>query len=360
MNVKKLLVVALVFLILLSTTVTFLVFSQAPDIETYQETEIDIQILVSVQNLGHAAAFDIPLRLALPANQTRSQNRDTALFSVEPERWSDDSLGNEFIHYTIPRLEPQTTADFYINLSLTLMSVDFNIREESIGDYADVEENLSSFLGPSAYINFNEPEVIQLARQISNDSDSLEDIPWNTYEWLIDNIYYQQIPGEWDAATTLKNGEGGSAELGNLFVALLRANGIPARRLSGWGNHFEEGEELALTRFAHGWGEFYLPGYGWVPADPTWGKSHKFDNYARADNEHVVLTRGADIHFLHRGRYTVQHEETEIDTDYTLFIGDIQINNLSWKRDVIAGVVLACPVFFALFIVSRQLKQRHV
>jgi len=219
---------------------------------------------------------------------------------------------------------------------------------------------MSRYLSASALIDLDDPTIIELAREIARDSDNIVDIAWNTYEWIIDNIYYQQIAGEWDAATALKNGEGGSAELGNIFVALMRANGIPARRISGWGARFQERLELQLTRFAHGWAEFYLEEFGWVPVDPTWGRSNQFDNFAKSDRKHVVLTRGAGIHFMTRGAFRDPYGETEVDTDYQIFVWEFHSKNLSAKRDLIVGMVSAGPVILAIFIVYKKATQRRV
>jgi hypothetical protein len=50
-----------------------------------------------------------------------------------------------------------------------------------------------------------------------------------------------------------------------LAIALSRAVGLPARMDFGWGYQ----ENLV----GHAWVEFYLPGKGWQPADPTWAKT---------------------------------------------------------------------------------------
>lgn len=57
-------------------------------------------------------------------------------------------------------------------------------------------------------------------------------------------------------------------------VVMLRALGIPARLVAGYG----AGEYNALSGYytvrasdAHAWTEVYFPGYGWVPFDPTPG-----------------------------------------------------------------------------------------
>ncbi|MCI0496940.1 MAG: hypothetical protein L0Z54_01410, partial [Thermoplasmata archaeon] len=188
----------------------------------------------------------------------------------------------------------------------------------------------------------------------------LVDIAWNTYRWVVDNIYYQQVAGERDAATTLKNREGGSAEMANLFVALMRANGVPARRISGWGYEFKEGTDVYSTRFAHGWAEFFLPPHGWIPVDPTWGQSHMVDNFARSDDRHIVLTRGDGIHFLTRGEYSDPYGNTDIATDYRIVVKEVHRRNLSLTRDLILVGMFIGPLLLTAFIVVKWNQRRRI
>jgi hypothetical protein len=75
------------------------------------------------------------------------------------------------------------------------------------------------------------------------------------------------------------------------MIALCRAAGIPAR--------FVEGVTYGLSDSGpsleqHDWMEFYLPGIGWVPADPTWGRREaKRDAYfACMSSDHIIVTIG--------------------------------------------------------------------
>jgi hypothetical protein len=91
-----------------------------------------------------------------------------------------------------------------------------------------------------------------------------------------------------DALTVLFTG-GICVGVANLAVALFRANNIPARTIQAYNPHSESGHPLVwylppklLDLFfkmrgtydpGHAACEYYCPGYGWVTADPTWGKT---------------------------------------------------------------------------------------
>ncbi|MBI2647234.1 hypothetical protein HYW99_02045, partial [Candidatus Woesearchaeota archaeon] len=72
------------------------------------------------------------------------------------------------------------------------------------------------------------------------------------------------------ASWVLQNRQGVCDELTSLFIALLRAVGIPARFVSGisYTNSPLFPEEWG----PHGWAEVYFPSYGWVPFDVTYAQ----------------------------------------------------------------------------------------
>lgn len=100
------------------------------------------------------------------------------------------------------------------------------------------------------------------------------------YEWIAENaIYDPSLPGcgTGDARRQLIEGQygGRSADISSLFVSICRAVGIPARCVYGMrvapSRLFRS---LGLTsdnatRGHHVRAEFYIPGYGWIPVDPS-------------------------------------------------------------------------------------------
>ena len=100
------------------------------------------------------------------------------------------------------------------------------------------------------------------------------------YDWVSDNaIYDPGLPGcgTGNIRRQLIEGNygGRSADINGLFVAICRAIGIPARCVYGLrvgpSRLFRSlgltGEDA--TRSQHVRAEFYIPGYGWIPVDPS-------------------------------------------------------------------------------------------
>ena len=99
------------------------------------------------------------------------------------------------------------------------------------------------------------------------------------YDWVVENTAYEpRLPGSGlgDIGTMLESGRlgGKSADIALLFVGLCRSMGIPARPVFGLRVDYSRlfgglGATGKLGQAQHCRAEFYAPGYGWIPVDPS-------------------------------------------------------------------------------------------
>jgi len=99
------------------------------------------------------------------------------------------------------------------------------------------------------------------------------------YDWVVDNTSYDpsiESVGNINIGSLLESGNlsGRSAEIALLFVGLCRSLGIPARPVFGLRMDSSRlfsslGVSGNLSAAQHCRAEFYTPGYGWIPVDPS-------------------------------------------------------------------------------------------
>ena len=84
----------------------------------------------------------------------------------------------------------------------------------------------------------------------------------------------------------LETGRGVCQDYTHVMIAIARSWGIPGRYVSGY-LHLEgiAGEQVPAGA-SHSWGEFLLPGLGWVGIDPT--------NDTLSDHRHIRIAVGRD------------------------------------------------------------------
>lgn len=100
--------------------------------------------------------------------------------------------------------------------------------------------------------------------------------------------YSGYFGGDRGALYAFEHKEGDCTEYSDLFIALCRAKGIPANFIEGvvYNSGATEREQIV-----HNWAEIFIPEYGWIPVDATWGEDGK-DYYGNMDNQHIIISKG--------------------------------------------------------------------
>ena len=116
------------------------------------------------------------------------------------------------------------------------------------------------------------PEVAKMAADACGDEKNLA----KQAEKLLDKVaeiadHYSKDPskpncGIGSVQACLKNGGGCCTDLHSLFIAMARSRGIPARLQMGYRVQ-EKNEGKEVDPGYRCWVEYFLPNYGWVPAD---------------------------------------------------------------------------------------------
>jgi len=182
-------------------------------------------------------------------------------------------------------------------------SVEVDDRLTDFGRPAGVTETpetLALFLKSSEHVR-TDGVVAEYATRIVGDAVEPLEKARRVYDWIVQNMYRDPKVrgcGLGDAYQSLESGYlgGKCADVSAVFVALLRAAGVPAREVFGIRaatSKFSKAygvKSSDITTAQHCRAEFYVAGYGWIPADP-------------ADVTKLILVEG-----LERGSERVQAE----------------------------------------------------
>lgn len=131
------------------------------------------------------------------------------------------------------------------------------------------------------FTEFTEPDgaIREQARELS--APSTLDTVLNLASWVHGNVEYDLTSsGKKTAREVFAERRGVCVEYSHLFISMARSLGLETRYVSGY--------VLADAWQPHAWAEVMVPGYGWLPVDPTFGE------IGSLDNSHVTVAYGQD------------------------------------------------------------------
>ncbi len=159
-----------------------------------------------------------------------------------------------------------------------------------MGTYDKTSSLYQLFTRPEKYVESDDARITAIAGQLQQGKTNPYTIAGAIYDWVIDNLAYRKVGGLKGAKFALENRNGECGDYSALFTALCRAAGIPARTVVGrWATSSSDDW--------HVWAEFYLPGYGWLPVDPTDADLNKKGRacFGNLDNNRLILHKGFTV-----------------------------------------------------------------
>ncbi|MBI2653637.1 transglutaminase domain-containing protein [Candidatus Woesearchaeota archaeon] len=186
--------------------------------------------------------------------------------------------------------KPEGKIDFNVNADVKTINFMPEIGQKIGFPIKELPKDIAIYAKPSETIDADNESIVRIASELVKGEDDLYSAVFKIADWTKNNINYNlsTLTAEVSqkASWVLENRQGVCDELTSLFIALLRAVGIPARFISGIS--YTESELFPDNWGAHGWAEVYFPGYGWVPFDVTYGE------YGWVDPTHVKFKESVD------------------------------------------------------------------
>ena len=232
-------------------------------------------------NLSNPLPKKLKTQIALPPD-TAYQTVYLKKISPPPDDIAADPDGNWLASYTLsPNTDLQVTTDLAIKL-------DFNPKKTPPPDF-----NL--YTRATKLWDYTDPDIAAAATNLTT--------PKAIYDYVVSHLQYSY------ARITNGNGSGVNrpgavwalanpsqaicTEFTDLFIALARENGIPARENQGYAMSTNDKlKPLSLAKdVLHAWPEYYdQDKQTWVQIDPTWANTTGgIDYFNKLDLAHLVF-----------------------------------------------------------------------
>lgn len=198
------------------------------------------------------------------------------------------------------------------------LTFDATARELIKKDFPAVEPpipvEIKEYLKSTVFIP-TDGKVKEIALSVTKNKRKISDKARAVYQWVVENTVRNPDTkgcgtGEVDIQIVKRSGK--CADISSVFVSVARAAGVPAREVFGLRLGKKDAAEEDMTSGHHCWAEFYVPGYGWVPADPAdvrkimlvdkldlKGAKDKIDYYfGGVEQYRIALARGGRGYYL--------------------------------------------------------------
>lgn len=244
-------------------------------------------------NIKNTDAQVDSLRVWLPLAVTWDSQVDvtTERTTPNPNTWKDPQYGNGILYWQFAgETSKQSSVVITDEFTYTCYQISYEIDLDKIGVYDKESSDYQLFTSPEKYLEADDVQIKRIANELRQNKTNPYTIAASIYDWVMNYLTYREVGGLKGAKFALEKGYGECGDYSALFTALCRAAGIPARPIVGRWATSEPADW-------HVWAEFYLPGYGWLPVDPTHaqltGKGR--DYFGNLDNKRLILHKGFNI-----------------------------------------------------------------
>ena len=233
----------------------------------------------------------------------------------EPENIIVDEDGNFIAKYKLaPKKQINITARGYVEVfSKPFRNIDTKLTDGEKEKY----------LQPQSYWETDSAQIKEKAQDLKT--------PEEIYKFVVDYLKYSdsrlnlaKIDRLGALAAMNDPNSAVCMEFTDLFIALSRAAGIPAKEIVGYA--YTQNTRLRPLSFAaqgdllHAWPAYWNDELGWVQVDPTWGStSGGLDFFNKMDFNHVTLAqRGLSSTLPYpAGSFKKQEDENKKTVDIT-------------------------------------------
>ena len=290
------------------------------------------------------------LYLWVPNPITSPSQRNVTLISRNSEPFIENHRGVSL--FKLDNLNAGTNQSITLSFSVEVYSVETEIRPQSIA--SSQGSALSAIHTQSSDIIQSDAPVI---RTTVNSIIGREQNPYlrarAIYEWIIRNIEIKEyFSSSANVVTALEQRQADPYTAALLFTAMARAARVPCIPVAG----------VLIDRnsysFRHYWAEFWIDGFGWLPADPAMGagavtierilmQGEKTQDatgfyFGNIDNMRIAFSRGERMlsQMESRGRIVSHTQSYSMQNIWEEATGGLESYSSLWGDITISGIYI--------------------
>jgi len=248
--------------------------------------DIDLNISGKIELVPTKSSYDIDYIIANLSFFPKDGFQEEVL-SIETEPVADIKDGVGIFKWENAK---KMELEFSVKSDIRSFNKILKVKDKIKFPLSNLPKEVIGYTEPSETIDSDNEDIVKLASEIVSGEDDLYVAVFKLGEWTKSNIEYDLSTltegVSQKASWVLRNREGVCDELTNLFIAMCRSLGIPAKFISGVA--YTNAEQFGEGFGAHGWSEVYFPGYGWIPFDVTYGE------FGFVDAGHIKLKESLD------------------------------------------------------------------
>jgi DNA-binding beta-propeller fold protein YncE len=235
----------------------------------YNERNARITFRHVVTNFGPGNILTMDVHLAIPVNRDNQEIIGTITYSPDHSGIEADKWEQKTAHFHYQHIPAGAQREARMVTEARIYAIRYFIFPDKTGTLDQIPEEIKAkYLEDNEKYQIHHPVIQQACREAIGNEKNTYWIVRKIFNYVNGHMYYEMVGGWNTAPTVLARGNGSCSEYTFVFISMCRAAGVPARYV---GSVVVRGDDACMDDVFHRWVEVYLPGYGWIPVDPSGG-----------------------------------------------------------------------------------------
>ncbi len=259
-----------------------------------EEKMQQLEFVHQVRNYGPDSVKTLDIYMAIPVNMNSQELMEEVTFDPPPDEIIEDKWGQKIAHFKFTDLAASDFTEVVMHAKAKLYENRYFVFPGKVGTLEDIPKEIKDkYLIDDTKFSMDNPIIKEGLKKAIGDETNPYWIARKIFDYIIDHIEYERVGGWNIAPTVLDRGTGSCSEYSFVYIAMCRAAGLPARYV---GSVAIRGDDASWDDVFHRWVEIYLPGYGWIPVDPSGGDQEwpadQANYFGHLNNRYLITTAG--------------------------------------------------------------------